>query len=266
MDEIESWLRKSPFLRDIGMRWNDGELLLDWQESNTGYGVLHGGVIGSLALASAQATAKSVRLRANTVSLHINYARAARGASFTTSATAVRHARGLHFYAIRVRREDGSPIANASATLAVERHSTGTLDQPMPLPGDPAEFNTATRALPFLARRGIWVDGVGDGTLAMTLPSVEHNLDVDGTVHEGAVLTLIDAAGASVPWTHDRPSSSGATIALHASILGPLPSVALAARASVRASDGQVSWCDVSVFNPVDRHLHAIGTVLHRFT
>jgi hypothetical protein len=70
----------------------------------------------------------------------------------------------------------------------------------------------------------------------MTLASVERNLDDDGTIHEGAVLTLIDSAGATVPWTLHQPDTIGATVALHAQILGRLPACPPARRPAHRPS------------------------------
>ena len=95
----------------------------------------------------------------------------------------------------------------------------------------------------------------------------QRNLDGDGAMHEGAVLTLIDAAGATCPWTVVPPSpgASGATIALNAHVLGPLPGDGLVARAVVRARDARICWTSVTVVDSASRKVRALGTVVYRF-
>lgn len=275
MTDVGAWLESSPFLRDLGVRWSGGELVQAADKSHTvAGGVLHGGVVASLAMVSAQAAmrAENPATRPSTISLHVSYARAGRGRSFTAMPTCVRRRRQLGFYAARVGDAEGRTVAHASATLAEggealeEGEGDGALEPAMSLAGDPAELDAATQAIPFLAGRGLRVAGVDRGRLEMTLVSVERNLDDDGTIHEGAVLTLIDSAGATVPWTLHQPDTIGATVALHAQILGRLPAGPLTARARVRAHSGRVSWCDVSVVDPAGNRPCALGTVAYRFT
>lgn len=274
VNELRRWLRQNPYSGDLGVEaqyLDDQEcrLLLPYDERQTGWGVVHGGAIASLAALSAHAIVRTARPydAPSTVSLHVGYARAARGTSFTTRTCVVRHARELGFFDTRITDQDGRDIANASATISEGRHG-GALVGTQPTPtGDPGLFNTTIEEMLFLSRRGLVVTGVDHGQLDMTLPPVEPNLDHERRIHEGALLTLIDAAGASCPWTIVAPSRKqrGATVALHAHVLGPLPGHALFARAWVRARDSRMYWCDVTVFD-VDERVHALGTVVYWLT
>lgn len=267
MTALDAWLADSPFLRDLGVCSRDGEIALTVTEPHTAAGALHGGAIAALAVVSAQATmrASDPDLDPSTTSAHVTYARAGRGSTFTAATTTVRRARELGFYRTDVRDAVGDVIAAASSTLSSGRRGGGRVAALAPLRGDPGEFAAETAAIPFLARRGLRVNGIGRGAIEITMGAEERNLDGKGRIHEGAVLTLIDLAGASVPWTYARPSSGGATITLHAQILGELPDRTVVARADVRAHDERVFWCDVSVFGQDDHRLHALGHLTYRF-
>ncbi|SFP08362.1 uncharacterized domain 1-containing protein [Amycolatopsis arida] len=265
-------LTGSPFLRDLGVARRDGEIVLTVTEPHTASGALHGGAIAALAMVSAQSTlrAEDGQLAPYTTSLHVTYARAGRGTTFTAASSTVRRARELGFYQTEVRDEHGAVIAGASSTLSTGRHGDAAVmtaaEPSAPLPGDPAEFERATQAIPFHAGRGLRVHGIDHGAVEIGMATAERNLDGTGRIHEGALLTLIDLAGTSAPWTLPRPSSSGATIALHAHILGPPPGGPVVARARVRAHDERVFWCDVTVSTAADRRLCALGHLTYRFS
>jgi uncharacterized protein (TIGR00369 family) len=280
VNRVATWLKESPFTRDLGVWWHNGELSLSHDESLTGYGTLHGGAVAALAALSAQAAMRDADPAAapSTVSLHVTYARGGRGSAFSTTASTVRRVHELGFYAANVCDQDGTVIANASATLAdrppedaVESRAESVeigevvAEPPTALPGDPAEFDAATQAIPFLADRGMRVEGVDLGRLEMTLDPVERNLDGAGAIHEGAALTLLDAAGATVPWTLTRSAKSGATIALHAHFVGRLPAGSLLARAGVRARADRISWCEISLLSVAEHRLCGFGTAVYRF-
>lgn len=267
MTATNVWLTESPFLVDLGVRWHDGEIVMDVAEPHSASGALHGGAIAALAMVSARATMRTSDpgLDTSTTSLHVTYARAGRGTVFTASSSAVRRAHELGFYQTEIRGESGDVIAAASSTLSGGRRGGAVVESLPPLVGDPAEFAKAADVTPFLARRGLCVEGIDRGAIEITMAPVERNLDGRGRIHEGALLTLIDMAGASVPWTHSRPSAGGATIALNAQILGEPPEGAMVARGTLRAHDDRVFWCDVDVFTEADRRLCALGSLTYRF-
>lgn len=276
VDSVEKWLGESPFARDLGVEWRDGALVLPFAEALTGNGTLHGGAIAALAVISAQAAMRTEdpSARAGTVSLQVDYVRGGRGSAFRTTPAELRRAHELGFYAVDLRNQDGVHIAHASATLAnggrgevAEPAADSAADSAAGAPDSPeaAMFTTALQRLPFLADRGMRVVRAGQGSLEMALDPVERNLDGDGAIHEGAALTLLDVAGATVPWTLGRTAGSGATITLTAHFLGPLPKGTLLARSAVRARDDRISWSEITILGADDSRPHAIGTVVYRF-
>ncbi|XXT18238.1 hypothetical protein WME94_49210 [Sorangium sp. So ce429] len=160
----------------------------------------------------------------------------------------------------------GGAVASLAsiAALAIARESPRAVVGPE---ADAGAIRAAMAASPFLSRRGLRLVGVRRGAVEMALDAAAANLDGDGAIHEGAVLTLIDAAGATCPWTAVSPSpgASGATIALNAHVLGPLPGGGLVARAVVRARDARICWTSVTVVDSASRKVHALGTVVYRF-
>jgi uncharacterized protein (TIGR00369 family) len=266
MTAPNQWLTESPFLVDLGVRWHDGKIIMDVAEPHSASGALHGGAIAALAMVSAQATmrAPDPGVDPSTTSLHVTYARAGRGTVFTASSSTVRRTRELGFYQTDIRSESGEVIAAASSTLSEDRRGGAVLEPMPPLAGDPVEFTKAAEAAPFLSRRGLRFEGVDRGAVEVAMAPAERNLDGKGRIHEGALLTLIDVAGSSVPWTCSG-AANGATIALNAQILGELPEGAMVARATLRAHDERVFWCGVDVFTETDHRLCALGTLTYRF-
>lgn len=252
----------SPFVRDLGVRERDGELELVANESHMAYGSIHGGLTASLAMLAAQA---KMQAPDRGVSLHVTYPRAGRGSVFTTSTRVVRRAHELGFCQTDVLDEKGGVVAAATAVHSAGPHADGRIETWEPLRGDRTELNEAINKIPFLARRGMEVVGVDEGRLVMTMAPEERNLDADGTVHDGAVLTLMDAAGATVPWTLRRSWDAGATIAFHAQLLGTPSTDGLVAQAFVRARDERTAWSDITV-SDTGRRLRALATVVFRFS
>ncbi|MCO5999819.1 PaaI family thioesterase [Actinoallomurus rhizosphaericola] len=267
MSKRDIWLAESPFLRDLGVQWSEGETVLNVAEPHTAAGALHGGAVAALAMASAQATMRTSDpdLDPATTSLHVTYARPGLGSVFTASSSTLRRARELGFYQTEIRDGSGTVIAGASSTLSAARREESVVEPMPPLLGDPAEFAEQTEAIPFLTRRGLHVQGIESGAIEITMAPVERNLDGRGRIHEGALLTLIDLAGTSVPWTHSRPSPRGATIALHAQLAGEPSDGAVVARARLRAHDDRVFWCDIDVFTGMTRRLRARGSMVYRY-
>lgn len=260
-------LGASPFLRDLGLVRADDQLVLVANDSHMAWGALHGGVTASMVVVSAKQALPDQHSVSRTVpvSMHVEYPRAGRGSRFSTTTSVARDAQGLLFCTTHVHDEHESVTAVASVVLseATGDESVEPLDS---LHGDPSDFDAATKSIPFLARRGLRVDGVDDGVVEMRLPALDRNLDHGRTIHEGAVLTLLDAAGATAPWTWSREASSGATVALSAQFIGKPPADSVLARAVVVARGTRLSWTEVKVFDATDRQLCALGTVAYRFS
>ncbi|WP_437289377.1 PaaI family thioesterase [Sorangium sp. So ce406] len=270
----------APYAQDLAVSLQPGEaavvLALPFEERNTMFGHIHGGALASLVPIS---TSSSMHARGaaaaelSTVSMHVDYVRAARK-PVVAETRSVRRARELEFFETRITDADGNAIALASSIVR-----QGTSPAPAEIAGPSqrplgsasrevvSAIQEAIAASPFLSRRRVSFAGAARGAVELSLSAAPVNLDRTGGVHEGAVLSLLDAAGATCPWTAvpATAGAGGATIALHAQILGPLPAADLVARAAVRAHKHRVHWVDVTVTSPATGDVHALGTVVYRF-
>ncbi|WP_437811207.1 hotdog fold thioesterase [Sorangium sp. So ce1078] len=292
-ENVSSQFKDGSYPADLGVKIEtagdaQSRLALPYEERNTMFGLVHGGAIASLVSISAHAVAREPSRAAagslRSVSMHVGYVRAARKA-VTVETRAVRRVRELGFSETLITDEDGNAVAHASSTVSDAGPDSAPAGSPPLL--DPPEgelagvalsddasggvdgaIRAAMAASPFLSRRQLRLAGVRRGAVEMAMDAAAMNLDERGAMHEGAVLTLIDAAGATCPWTVVPPSpgASGATIALSAQILGPLPQSGLVARAVVRARDARICWTDVAVVDSASRRVRAFGTVVYRFS
>jgi uncharacterized protein (TIGR00369 family) len=278
-NEISPSMNASPYAEDLGITLLPGEagvgVALPFEERNTMLGVFHGGALASLVPISAfaeiqRAAPDAADLR--TLSLHMEYARAARK-PVVAQTRAVRQVRELAFFETQITDCDGDVVAFASSAVShgVARSAEAAAPARAPLDSASPEvagaIQEAIAASPYLSRRGVRLAGSAAGAVELALAAAPVNLDRAGRVHEGAAITLIDAAGATCPWTLVPVAAGawGATIALHVQVLGPLPTADLVARAFVRARNGRVSWVDVTVVSAATAAVHALGTVVYRF-
>ncbi|HTN82320.1 MAG TPA: PaaI family thioesterase [Sorangium sp.] len=278
--EISQSAIDAPYAHDLAVTLQPSEaavtLALPFEDRNTMYGLIHGGALASLVPIS---TFSSMRASGTavaelcTVSLHMEYVRAARK-PVVAETRSVRRVRELEFFETRITDADGNAIALASSTVS-QSGSPGAAEVAIPsqVPLDGASpkvvsaIQEALAASPYLSRRGVSLAGSGRGVVELSLSAAPLNRDRGGSVHEGAVMSLIDAAGATCPWTvvPVTAAAGGATIALHVQILGPLPAANLVARAAVRARKDRLHWVDVTVMSPATGDVHALGTVVYRF-
>jgi uncharacterized protein (TIGR00369 family) len=120
----------SPFAKLLGIRVRDlgdgsAELELPYRPELATMGdTVHGGAIATLADTTAMAAAwcgaeVPENLRGSTVSLTLQYARAARGVDLVARASVTRRTRRLVFLAVTVSAPDGEPVAHGVATYAL---------------------------------------------------------------------------------------------------------------------------------------------------
>jgi uncharacterized protein (TIGR00369 family) len=288
-DNLTQWMDQNPYIRDLGVKIQAADdtvvrLFLPYQERNTMAGTLHGGAIASLISISGRALVRASAPEPAgalcTVSMHVGYVRAARK-SVKIETRLVRRASDLVFFETWIKDEDDHEVAHASAMVSDSR--PGMLGSSPPLlsdvlpshdgaspsvePGRLAELRAAMAGIAFVSRRELHIQEIARGTIGIKVGTAAVNLDGHGFMDEGVVLTLIDAAGATCPWTTVSPSSgaSGSTVALTAQVLGPLPKRGLVARAAIRAWDARFFWTDVTVSDELSGRLHALGMVLYRF-
>ncbi|AUX41699.1 hypothetical protein SOCE26_031210 [Sorangium cellulosum] len=279
-NDISPSATDASYAHDLAVTLHLGEaavtLALPFEERNTMYGLIHGGALASLVPISTFSSMRASGAAAAelcTVSLHMEYVRAARKA-VVAETRSVRRVRELEFFETRIKDADGNAIALASSTVS-QGISPGAADvagaSRGPLDGAPPEvvraIEEAIASSPYLSRRRVGLVGSARGAVELSLSAAPVNLDRGGGVHEGALLSLLDAAGATCPWTvvPATAGAGGATIALHAQILGPLPAADLVARAAVRARKDRLHWVDVTVMSAATGSVHALGTVVYRF-
>ena len=92
-----------------------------------------------------------------------------------------------------------------------------------------------------------------------------RNGDAAGGVHEGAVLALLDTAGAMASWAETGPGKyKASTPSIQAQILAPPPHGDLIAYGRCRVRDAELLWSDVEVADAEHGRVCARGTVIYR--
>jgi acyl-coenzyme A thioesterase PaaI-like protein len=112
---------------------------------------------------------------------------------------------------------------------------------------------------------GFDVRGMGEGASHVALPWRPGLADGPG-FHEGALLALLDCAGAmSSHAAHGGNAVRNATIALQAQILAPqLPGADMVAFGRCATRDDDVFWNEVRIARDSNRELLARGSVIYR--
>lgn len=278
MDFVQRWIENSPYARTLNVSLADidgksARLVLPFEESLTnGDGVMHGGCAASLASLGAQAVARAALGEASgpwhTASLQVAYLAAAKGQGVTAQARLQRSGKEISFVEIEVTGEDGREIAHATAVV----HARFDAKPPelARSPGDhgesdPGKMGPHIGRIPFIGGRGIAVEHMTGGTSRLVMPWREENADAAGGVHEGALLSLLDTAGAMASWavTGFGPYKAG-TPAMHAELLTPPPKDDLVAYGRNVQRDGALFFTDVEVAGVADRRTVARGTVFYR--
>jgi uncharacterized protein (TIGR00369 family) len=129
-DLIRAFVEHSPFARVLKLEVDDiepdrAELSLPFDESVATYGdVVHGGALASLIDVAATAAAWSAAEfsetpRGATVSMTVDYLRAARGKRLTASARVTRRGSSLCFCDVDVHDSDGELVAKGLVTYKI---------------------------------------------------------------------------------------------------------------------------------------------------
>jgi uncharacterized protein (TIGR00369 family) len=272
-------VEKSPYGLALGVSLSrlseDGaQLTLPYKDENSNPGrVLHGGVAASLSVIASQAVARAALGPESgpwhTVGFQINYLAAAMGETVVAEATLDRRGKELCFVSVSVKTEaEGKPIARANVAVrgrfgadACERHETAGDSGA----ADPGPMGRHIGGVPFIGTRGISVENMTDGNSRLVMPWLDENGDESGGLHEGAVLALLDTAGAMAAWAETGPGRfKASTPSIQAQVLGPPPRDDLVAYGRVAQRDREIFWCDVEVAGQSDRLVCARGTVIYR--
>jgi uncharacterized protein (TIGR00369 family) len=277
-DFVSEWIGKSGYTAAIGVRVEsvDGETALLWlpfaqQNCNPGK-ALHGGCAASLAVTGAHAvTRAALGVESgpwHTAALQVNYLAAAIDEDVTARATLLRRGKEMCFVEVDVAREDGKPIAHATAAV---RARFGAAPAPVYASAgdhgqsDPGPMGPHVGSMPFAAARGLVVEHMTAGTSRIAMPARGENADASGGTHEGAVLALLDTTGAMAAWATSGPGPyKASTPALQAQILTPPEGGDLVAYGRCVQRDTELFWSEVEVTSAADRRVFARGTVIYR--
>lgn len=278
MDEIRGWVESSPYSRFLGVQLDhvdaaSARLLLPYSEENSNPGkVLHGGCAASIGAIGGQLVARAA-LAAETAPWHtaqmqVSYLAAAIGEDVVADAKLLRKGRELCFVGIDVATLEGKRVASITTTV---RGRGGAASAETYVSGgdhgesEPGVMGPHIEKFPFIRNRGIRVEHMTGGTSRLVMPLLEANRDAAGGVHEGAVLALLDTAGAMASWAQSGPGDyKASTPSMQLQILGPPPEGDLVAYGRCVQNDNEIYWSDVEVAAASDGRVTARGTVLYR--
>ncbi len=279
MSEAAAWVEQSAYAQQLGIlieSFDDDRvvLALPYREMNSNPGgALHGGVYAALSVVGAQAVARTalagVAGNFHTAGLQINYLAAAIEEGVTAYAQLLRRGKELCFVQVGVRSGAGRDVSQATLMI---RNNPDADAQPGPerswvtLGDEPGKMGAGvTRAVPFIHARGLSIQHMDNGEARLAMPWQEaHGDAATGGVHEGAMLALLDTAGAMAGWALSGPGAyKASTPCMQAQVLTPPPRADLVAHARVVHRDNEIFYSDVEVSD--DHHrVCARGTILYR--
>ena len=266
MSDLAAAADATPYHASLGMRVDalDADrvrLRIPYTDDNSNPGrALHGGVYASAidaagVLAAWSGVGDAGALERRTLDLSVCYLAAAIGEDIAAEARVLRRGKELAYVAVDVRTDAGKSVATGMVTHRMaptgpsERDSTTTPDE-LAASGDVPKLARMLTAVPFIARRGMQITHMREGTARVDMPWSPDNADADGHVHEGAVAALLDTAGAMASWSivglDFRYKAS--TVAIHASFHAPATGEAVVAHARTlrRANESFLNVVTVS--------------------
>lgn len=277
-EDVRRWVEESAYGRALGVRVEElsesaARFLLPYSDDNSNPGqALHGGCAASLGAMGGHALAR-VALGSesgpwHTAQMQVSYLSAAIGQDVVAEAELLRRGKELCFVSVAIRTMEGKPIARTVSTV---RGRFGAAPAELVATAgdhgasDPGKMGPHIGLVPFIGNRGIVVEHMTGGTSRLVMPWLDRNGDLDGGVHEGAVIALLDTTGAMASWAesgHGRYKAS--TASLQIQNLGPTPRGDLVAYGRCVQRDAEMFWSDVEVARAADGRITARGTVLYR--
>lgn len=277
-DALRQSLLDTPYHRALGLEVEAIEeeavrLRLPFAEANSNPGgVLHGGVAASLLAIGSRAVAQRVHPVAagpwTLGQLQVNYLSAAREEDVLAEARLQRRGRALCFVETRVTKCDGSPIAAATAVVRA-RFARPPEDLPRTSGDDgatePGPLAEVLAKAPFMSNRRMSIEHMADAHSRVTMPACDANAAARGAIHEGAILALLDTAGAMASWaTAGLGRWKASTASLQAQSLAPPPAGDVVAYARCVHRDQEMYWSDVEVADVASGRVTTRGTVFYR--
>jgi uncharacterized protein (TIGR00369 family) len=278
MSEMHRWVEQSPYGENLGVvlaSASDDAVVLElpFREHNANPGdALHGGCAASLGVIGAQVLARSALGPAmapfHTAACQVSYLAAAVAEPVAARSSLLRRGKEMVFSDTLVETHDGKPIAQISGLVragagvasADEVRAAGDDGS-----ADPGEMGPFIGMLPFAAARQLTVEHMTGSRSRIVMPLGDANADLDGGVHEGALLALMDTTGAMASWAATGPGRyKASTAAMQAQITGPLPAGRLIGYGWVVQRSGDLFWSDVEIADAESGRLCARGTVVYR--
>ncbi len=278
MNPIEEWVEASPYGAGLGVELADldetgARLVLPFATVNSNPGdALHGGCAASLGVIGAGAVARQVlgaeQAPFHTATCHVSYLSAAIGEDVVATTRLLRRGKQMVFTDTTVETADGKAISQISTLV----RGRGGADGPE-LAGaagddgtvDPGPMGAFIGTMPYTGARRLTVEHMAGSRSRIRMPLGDANADLDGAVHEGAVLALLDTTGAMAAWAATGPGRfKASTAALQARIFGVVPPGELTGYGAVVQRDGDLFWADVEVVATDTAAVHARGTVTYR--
>ena len=278
MDDLRDWVENSPFGASLGVQLADvsedrASLVLPYVDRNSNPGkALHGGCAASLAAIGGQVMARATLGAQSgpfyTAGIQVSYLAAAIGEDVVAEAQLLRRGKEMCFVTVDIANSSGKAIAHASNLIrgrageadAIRYKSKGDHGE-----SDPGAMGPHVGKMPFTAERGLVVEHMNGGTSRVVMPFSDKNRSGEGGVHEGAVLALLDTAGAMASWGETGPGPfKASTPALQAQLLAPPVEDDLVAYGELVQRDQGAFWADVEVAGRSDAQVIARGTVLYR--
>lgn len=275
---VSAWIESSPYAAALGVRLVDlaedgARLALPYADANSNPGrALHGGCAASLAAIGAQAVTRAALGPESgpwhTCALQVGYLSAAIGEGVAATARLLRKGKALCFVEVDVATDAGKPIAHATCTVRArfaQPEPERTVVPPDHGRSDPGKMGPHLGQIPFIGNRGIRAEHMTGGTSRLVMPQRDANGDAAGGTHEGAVLALLDTAGAMASWAEaGHGPYKASTPALQAQLTGVPPAGDLVAYGRCVQRDHEIFFSQVDVATAGARALVARGTVIYR--
>lgn len=248
-DDLAVYMTEAPYARLLGVRPGPvaegcASLVLPFSDGNANPGgVLHGGVVASLAGMAGTLVARNDRL----LDLGIVYLAPAASAEVIAEARTFRRGKAIGFFETEVRTRDGTRVAQALLTVRLgapgqpqaQRRTTAV---PPPATAEIPPFARLFTAGPFMARLGIAPRRAEDGVAVVALPWQPALADAAGRIHDGAVAALADTTAAMAAWScvPFDPRNLASTIGLHVSHIERPAGTTVVAEARVLGRDDDI--------------------------
>lgn len=276
-----SSLADEPYARWLGMRTaalddDFARVELPYKEENSNPGKqVHGGVVASAMIQAARIAALSAAelnepFAAGMVTAHVGYLASAVGEPVVAEAKVLRRGKELCYVRSEATNAEGKPLG---ISTIVYRVAPGADPAPFPAAvdrshdatGEVGQLGIALTSAPFIAGVGTKADYMKDGLSRLRLPLRDHNLDVDGAVHDGCVAAMLDTCGSLSAWSLVTPRRGvrASTVGIDVNFISAAKGQELMARSRTVGRRREIFFNRVEI-EAADGTRIADGTVIYR--